>query len=349
MTASQKQIAQKLGVSIALVSRVLSGKAAEIGITADTIERVLRVAEEMGYVPSAAALSLKGKPTRTVGVTVYDFNDPFFGALIKQIQIQAHEHNYSLILAGFLNRNPDEQDLRALHKHALDGLIVIGTDLNAEWLHRFQGMPVARIGHSGPNEQSVRVTIDEDQSAQLMVNHLAATGRQHPMYLCADLPAHRIRQRAFERAAAAHSIELLTEQFPGRDAFEAGQRLVPLRRTADALICATDQVAAGALYALHAAGIHVPQQIAVTGFDDIPAAAQSIPPITTIRQPIGEMVQHAFETLIEPSGIQTVCLPGTLIVRETAYRDSAAASVAEARRLVCCRDNTKKPLNIGYN
>ncbi|MDD3277232.1 MAG: LacI family DNA-binding transcriptional regulator, partial [Kiritimatiellales bacterium] len=96
MAVSQKQIAQKLGVSIALVSRVLSGKAAEIGITPNTIERVLKTAEEMGYVPSAAALSLKGKSTRTLGVTVYDFNDPFFGALIKQIQIQAHEHNYSL-------------------------------------------------------------------------------------------------------------------------------------------------------------------------------------------------------------------------------------------------------------
>ncbi len=318
MAVSQKQIAQKLGVSIALVSRVLSGKAAEIGITAETIERVLKAAEEMGYVPSAAALTLKGKSTRTIGVAVYDFNDPFFGALIKQIQIQAHEHNYSLILAGFLNRNPDEQDLQALHKHALDGLIVIGTDLNAKWLNHFQGLPVARIGHGGPDEQSVRATVDEDQSARLIIDHLAATGRRHPMYLCADLPAHRIRQQAFVRAAAERNIELLTEQFPGRDAFESGQRLAPLRRTADALICATDQVAAGALHALHTAGIHVPEQIAVTGFDDIPAAAQSIPPITTICQPLKEMVRLAFQTLIEPSGTQAVYLPGTLIVRETA-------------------------------
>jgi LacI family transcriptional regulator len=317
MAVSQKQIAQKLGVSIALVSRVLSGKAAEIGITAETIERVLKAAEEMGYVPSAAALTLKGKSTRTIGVAVYDFNDPFFGALIKQIQIQAHEHNYSLILAGFLNRNPDEQDLQALHKHALDGLIVIGTDLNATWLDPFQNLPVARIGHSGPNEPSVRVTVDEDQAARQILDHLIATGRKKPVYLCANLPAHRIRQQAFDRAAAERGIALQTEQFSGQDAFETGLQLAPLHRSADALICATDQVAMGALHALNNANIAVPGKIAVTGFDDIPAAAQFIPPITTICQPLKEMVQQAFRALIDPSNAQTVCLPGKLVVRKT--------------------------------
>jgi LacI family transcriptional regulator len=318
MAVSQKQIAQKLGVSIALVSRVLSGKAAEIGITAETIERVLKAAEEMGYVPSAAALSLKGKSTRTIGVAVYDFNDPFFGALIKQIQIQAHEHNYSLILAGFLNRNPDEQDLQALHKHALDGLIVIGTDLNATWLDHFQDLPVTRIGHGGPDEQSVRVTVDEDQAAHLIINHLIAAGRKHPVYLCANLPAHRIRQQAFERAAANCGIALHAEQFPGRDAFDAGLQLAPLHRGADALICATDQVAMGALNALHIVGTRVPQNMAVTGFDDITAAGSFIPALTTIRQPIKQIVETAFAATVQPAKPQNILLPGELIVRETA-------------------------------
>jgi LacI family transcriptional regulator len=201
MAVSQKQIAEKLGVSITLVSRVLSGKAVEIGIAAATIARVNQAAEEMGYVPSAAALSLKGKSTRTIGVTVYDFNDPFFGALIKQIQIQAHEHNYSLILAGFINRTPDEQDLQPLYKHAIDGLIVLGTDLHAEWLNCFMEIPIARIGHGGPDERSVRVTADENQSARLILDHLVATGRKRPVYLCAYLPAQRIRQQALEQSA----------------------------------------------------------------------------------------------------------------------------------------------------
>ena len=93
MAVSQKQIAERLGVSIALVSRVLSGKARAVGIADATIERVLVTAEEMGYVPSAAALTLKGKSSRTIGVVVYDFRDPFFGVIIEKLQERAHERN----------------------------------------------------------------------------------------------------------------------------------------------------------------------------------------------------------------------------------------------------------------
>ena len=106
MAVSQKQVAERVGVSIALVSRVLSGKARDVGIAQSTIERVMQVATEMGYVPNAAALTLKGKATRTIGVVVYDFKDPFFGAIIEELQAQAHEHGYSLVLAGFKKRVP---------------------------------------------------------------------------------------------------------------------------------------------------------------------------------------------------------------------------------------------------
>ncbi len=322
MAVSQKQIAEKLGVSIALVSRVLSGKAEEIGIASDTIDRVLKAAEAMGYVPSAAALSLKGKSTRTIGVAVYDFNDPFFGALIRQIQTQAHEHNYSLVLAGFLSRIPDEQDLQSLHKHAIDGLLVLGSDLNAHWLLDFAYLPVARIGHGAADEASLKVTVDEDNAAGQLIKHLVANERKHLVCISGPLPAHRVRQAALEKATAAAGLKLASVISKEKEPFAAGvrvtQQLLEGSSNADALICTTDLIAMGALHALHEAGITVPGQMAVTGFDDIPTAAQFIPPITTICQPIQEMVRRAFEAIIEPSNPQTVYLPGKLIVRETA-------------------------------
>lgn len=314
MAATQKQIAEKLGVSIALVSRVLSGKAEEIGIAPATIARVVKAAEAMGYVPSAAALSLKGKATRTLGVVVYDFKDPFFGIIIERLQMLAHEHNYSLILAGFLNRTPDEQDLQALNKHALDGLIVIGTDLNADWLNGFKTLPVARIGHGGTNEPSVRVGIDEIQCARLIAGHLSGRKCRRVTYLCADLPAHRIRQKAFEQAATERGMDLHTEQSSERDAFGAGRDTAGRCTQTDALICATDQVAIGALNTLQK--IKTPP--AVTGFDDIPAASQFIPPVTTIRQPINQMVQTAFDAVITEKPAGHVLLPGQLIARQSA-------------------------------
>ena len=319
MAVSQKQIAEKLNVSIALVSRVLSGKAAEIGIAPHTIERVLNTAEKMGYVPSAAALALKGKATRTLGVVVYDFKDPFFGALIEQLQIQAHEHDYSLMLAGFLNRVPDDQDLQPLRKHALDGLIVIGTDFNAAWLRDFEQLPVARIGHGAPDEPSVGIAVGEEEAARLLVNHLIEAGRKELMFICADLPAHRLRREAVETAAKAAGIPLLSIESPERDAFKAGVEAAGnLPPAIDGLICATDQVAMGALHTLNGDGKH----IAVTGFDDIEAARQFIPAVTTIRQPVAAMAQAAMGAILNNSAPDKISLPPELKIR----RSSAPAA-----------------------
>ncbi len=321
MAVSQKQIAERLGVSIALVSRVLSGKAEEIGIAPDTIDRVVKAAREMGYVPNAAALSLKGKSTRTIGVAVYDFNDPFFGALIKQIQTQAHEHDYSLVLAGFLTRIPDEQDLQALHKHSIDGLIVLGSDTEATWLRDFRHLPVARIGHGSDTEESVRITVDEEDAARQLVEHLAAQGRNSLIYLSGSLPAHRLRQATLGKTALAAGMEFARASSEQKDPFVAGrqaaQQLLESAMSADALVCATDQVAMGALHALADAGVDVPGQLAVIGFDDIPFASQFIPPLTTVRQPLAEMVRQAFLSIIEPCPPQTICFSGTFISRET--------------------------------
>jgi len=314
MAVSQKQIAEKLGVSIALVSRVLSGKASEIGIAPQTIERVLSTAQEMGYVPSAAALALKGKATRTLGVVVYDFNDPFFGALIEQLQMRAHEHGYSLMLAGFLNRIPDEKDLQPLHKHALDGLIVIGTDLHADWLRDFEHLPVARIGHGAADEPSVRIAIDEEAAARLMVNHLTETGRKALTFLSAGLPAHRLRREAVELAARTAGIVFSAMQSRERGAFEAGvQAAAELPAGVDALICATDQVAMGALHTLNGTA----KNIAVTGFDDIEAARQFIPAITTIYQPIAAMAHKAVDAVIQTAAPGKISLPPELRIRRS--------------------------------
>lgn len=323
MAVTQKQIAEKVGVSIALVSRVLSGKAAEIGITPDTIERVLKAAEQMGYVPSAAALTLKGKSTRTIGVAVYDFNDPFFGALIKQIQFQAHEHNYSLVLAGFLNRKPDEQDLQPLHKYALDGLIILGSDIEAHWVQTFSHLPIARIGHGSETENSVCISIDEDHAAQLLVEHLMASGRKNICCISRDFPALKLRRTILENVASIAGMNVTTLESNEKNPFTAARHLVQqhlpkLISGTDVLACATDQMAMGALRALHDGGVRAPEKIAVTGFDDIPASEQFIPPITTICQPLEAMVKEAFRSIIAQAAPAKIVFPAQLIVRQSA-------------------------------
>ena len=316
MAVSQKQIAERVGVSIALVSRVLSGKARDVGIADSTIERVMKVAAEMGYVPSAAALTLKGKSTHTIGVVVYDFKDPFFGSIIEELQAQAHKNGYSLVLSGFRKRVPEAVDLAPLHKHAIDGLIILGSEEKADWLAGFRTMPVSRIGHGSSDEKSVRIAIDEEDAADQILQHLHNAGHKNIVFIGENFLAHQLRFQALEKRAGSFgcSIRCITSS---SWAFEAGldetRKLMEVDG-ADALICATDKIAMGALHALHDAGAKIP----VIGFDDIPAAVQFIPPITTMRQPIEEMAKLAFESVISSRTSGDILLTGKLIIRNSA-------------------------------
>lgn len=317
MAVSQKQIAERLGVSIALVSRVLSGKAREVGIASGTIEKVLEAAQEMGYVPSAAALTLKGKSSRTIGVVVYDFRDPFFGPIIEELQALAHEQAYSLVLAGFKGRHPAASDLAALHKHAIDGLVVLGSADRSEWLAAFSGLPVARIGHGAPGEPSVRIGLDEADAAKQIIGHLVSNGWNRCGFIGSNRFVHTLRFQALEQAARNRDV-LLENQLWAVDGFEAGRQatinLFSARVPDRALVCATDAIAMGALHALH----EVKRILPVIGFDDIPSAGQFIPSLTTVRQPIGEMARRAFNSVVHAEACDEILYQGKLVVRESA-------------------------------
>ena len=316
MAVNQKQIAERVGVSISLVSRVLSGNAREIGIAEDTIGRVIEVANEMGYVPNVAARMLKGKSSHTIGVVVYDFQDPFFGVSIEQLQSEVHEHGYSLVVAGFRGRQPEESDLAPLHKHALDGLVVLGSAHYSEWLEGFGNMPVVRVGHGEEGEHSVRVTIDEDDAARQLLGHLATRGLDRFVFIGSDLFVHHVRHRAMERTASHMGLRMECLIAPGHGfaaGFHAAQQLLSEAAAAPALVCATDKIAMGALHALHDAGLRWP----VTGFDDVPLAAEFIPSITTIRQPIDAIMKQAFSSIVDPNPPTETLFPGKLMVRSS--------------------------------
>jgi LacI family transcriptional regulator len=267
----------------------------------------------MGYVPSAAALTLKGKSSRTIGVVVYDFRDPFFGTIIEKLQARAHEQDYSLVLTGFKGRQPDVSDLAPLHKHAIDGLIVLGSSERSEWLNGFDELPIARIGHGVAEDPGVRVFIDEDNAAEQIIDHLSSKGWKQIHFIGSNLFVHSLRFQALEKAGMQRGVSLEKHSL-ACDGFEAG--LQAARRILDkevALVCATDVIAMGALHALHGSGRSLP----VVGFDDIPAAAQFIPPITTIQQPLADLVKRAFGAIFDSSEDAEIMLTGRLVVRMT--------------------------------
>ena len=145
---TQKEIADQLGVSPSLVSRALSGTANEIGVSAKTIHRIRELAAKLNYRPSAAALTLRGASTRTLGVIVRNFEDPFFGHMIGELQALAWTKQYSLVLTGCPPGNDQAIDLASLVKYQLDGVIIVGSDFEPEGLDAFslKGIPLVQIG-----------------------------------------------------------------------------------------------------------------------------------------------------------------------------------------------------------
>jgi DNA-binding LacI/PurR family transcriptional regulator len=248
MAVTQKDIAKKMGLSPSLVSRVLSGRAREVAISEETITKVTQLAEELGYVPNIAAQSLKGIPSRTIGVMVSYFNDPFFGQIIDTLLKYAKQLDYSVVLAGFEHsQEPTSRELRPLLKHQLDGVIVVGSSEHGEWIKSLvdSGIPIAHVGHGPADEYSSRIAIDENKAMKLILEHLKDNNCSRIAYLGLNSLISQTRLKGIQEHAPDLGIKL-----EGSSILESGVqtgmkdvtgRLLETTPHPDAIICATDK------------------------------------------------------------------------------------------------------------
>lgn len=322
---TQKSIADKMGISPSLVSRALAGTADAIGILPETIEQIKKTASAMGYIPNAAARKLRGSGGPVLGVVSTDLEDPFFGPVLAEITRSSHIAGYALALAGFDHRAVETRELNLLLEQQLDGLIVLGGG-PIPWVQPFvsRGMPVVRLG-GGADEKGVhQISPDERQGFGLLIQHLKKHGHQHIGFLGAAVDSHVGRYAIFRAALKTAALPLdrkHTLTF-SRDVMTAGLQggEILLKQVGDkppsAVICSSDTVAFGLLRVLASAGMRVPDHISVTGFDDLMLARLTTPPLTTLHQPIPEMVALALKLIAQgKSETATTRLPLTLIHR----------------------------------
>ena len=292
---------------------------------------IRRTAADLGYVPNATARIRRGGASRTLGVVVYDFEDPFLGALIGALQRLAHREDHTLVLAGLEQRREDPDALRPLAKHGISGLILVGSGGREEWLQGFlaRGLPVARIGTS-PGATHATVAVDSASGIAALLGHLGTRGIRRVGFVADALPAHRERLRVFAERAGALGCETRPEWQVARPEHATVAGLQATRELLrhggerpQALLAAGDAIAIGVLRALQEGGVAVPGGIAVTGFDDLPLADALTPALTTIRQPVAELARTAFAWVAgagpaAAGAAPQVLLPGELVVRESA-------------------------------
>lgn len=305
---TQKAIARRLGVSPSLVSRALGGTARDIGADPRTVRRIQEEAAALGYVPSAAARQLRGVGRPVLGLVAADLEDPFFGPAVAEVVRQSHRAGYALALASFEHRQPALSDVEVLLQQHLRALLVLGGG-PLDWAKPCvaRGLHVVRIGSgarpAGPGITEIRV--DEAQGFDLVVRHLAERGHREFAFVGARQTIHERRAVLVRQALRRRRLALPDELaiVAGRDVLEAGllgvERLERAcgGRWPTALVCSSDAVALGVLRGVARAGLRVPDHVSVTGFDDLALARLSTPPLTSVRQPLADLVADALRAV----------------------------------------------------
>ena len=325
-------VAKHAGVTKTTVSRVLNHKGE---ISPGTREKVLQAVELLGYRRSRIARSLATDQTFLLGLIVPSLSNEFFTDIARGAENAAWENDYKIMLCNTEgNWDREEGMFLFLEDIQADGIVVCSPRLPEQRLvplvEQFQNVVVVNGQGIAWHELAGAIETDDTGGMQLAVNHLVSTGRHHLTYLGGppDARVSTERYHGFVNAleAAGHTLnpDWLEACHPAnlKGGYEALKRLSSVLPDIDGLVCFNDQVAAGALRACAELGIRVPDDIAITGSDDIQLATLVQPSLTTLQTPKEDIGALAVNMLLERISGQrtpeTVIIQQKLIIRESA-------------------------------
>ena len=340
-----KELARRLGLSQSTVSRIINGEAAEHRIARKTQQRVLKAAEAHGYTANSVARSLRQKRTYTIGVIVPEISEGYSTAVLSGIEDELLKDGFFYFVVSHRHR-PDLLTgyPRMMVARWVEGIIAVDTPIEHD-------LPVPLVNVSGHlrRDRVINIELDHDRAAHLALSHLKALGHRHIAFIKGqELSSDTERRwRAILDGAKELQIPIdprlviqLQSLEPGPGpGIEVTRQLLRTGRPFTAIFAFNDVTAVGAVLALREAGLRVPKDISVVGFDDIPAALMNNPPLTTIRQPLRNMGQVAASTLLglirdnlTPPYPASITVYPELIVRKSTAHAAAPAESAPARR-----------------
>lgn len=306
---SIKLVAARAGVSVATVSRVLNGSQA---VVEKTREHVARIIAELGYEPNHLARNLRSASSGLMLVTVPNLHNPFYGRVVEGLTRALQEHGYHMLLCETSRDTlTDPSHLRLIQRRQVDGAIC----LDAVTVHRaiadqVHDLPWVALCEYDAEMQVPYVGIDNVRAARDAVSHLLQRGHTRIAHMGYDTAFMFARQRheGHEQALRAAGIApdpALNVTAQGLD-FDDGARALqmlwerlPQAERPTALFAVSDTLAIGALRRARTLGLSVPGDLALVGFDDIDFAAETDPPLTTVRQPMAEMGYQAAQLLVQ--------------------------------------------------
>ena len=338
-------VAKQAGVSIATVSRVLSRPDA---VAANTRRRVLQAVTQLGYTTNAAGKHLRTQRSDKILVTVPDISNPFYSRVLQSIEEAAQREGYSVLLAETHNdAKREERFVVMLRRRDAEGLIVLGHGLpeaalevsreTSGFAHIVSGCEVS----GRDNIPSIHV--DNHALARDAIEHLYSLGHRRIGIVTGPDASSLSRERlkgAMARAkiqGGERDLVVVAGDFTIESGEKAAQQLLSRTDRVTALFCFNDLMAIGAMDGLRRRGVPVPDDMSVVGVDDIAFARYTVPPLTTIAQPVREIGQETVRVLLGIIGGRgaapaSVVLPHRLIVRETTAPPAAAAAARKGSR-----------------
>lgn len=307
MPVTIKDIAKKAGVSHTTVSRALNGNPA---ISEKTATAIREIAVELGYLPSAAARGLKTRHSGALGVLVSRIDNPYFGEIIQGIEDTIKGTGYSTFVASsYLDPVHEKNIIQAFGEHRVEGVIIGSVPVqrkNISLLNSY-GIPAVVINNQSSWNQKYTISHDDAYGAQQVTQYLMGLGHHKIAYL-GNTRARNIndnRLTGFQNALHSANLERNPRLIQSLDGGEFEHGVKGMRALLDsgeeftAVFCFNDLVAIGAIHVLQAGGIHIPGEVSVVGFDNIPYSAFASPPLTTFDQPKRSIGAAAASMLLE--------------------------------------------------
>ncbi len=319
-------IARKADVSTSTVSRVLSGKTK---VTEAKREAVLSAVADLNYQPNVFARGLASGQSMAVGVLTQNFGSPFYDAIIQGVVQGLNKTEYFPIFAdGQWQAEVEREAIRAMRRRQIDGLIILGGFLDAEDLKEIaKDIPLVMLARDVVGFEEYCICIDNFGASYQATRHLIELGHRRIAHITGrrDHPDAIIRQEGYQKALKDAGItpspELIVEgNFRRQSGVLAVEMLLSKGNSFSAIFAANDQMAYGTRLGLYRRGIRVPEDISLIGFDDEPAAAFMIPPLTTVRQPAIELGLEAVRFVLahlNGESYSPANLKAELVVRES--------------------------------
>jgi len=327
-----KDVARRAGVSVATVSHVINETRY---VTEELRIKVLEAMEELSYHPNVLARSLRQGVTHTIGLVVPDNSNPFFAEMARAAETIGFQNGYSVILCNS-DKNVERETtyVQVLIAKQVDGIIFIATGSNVSNLHELTklGIPVVVADRDIPQTLADVVLVNNEQGGYEATRYLLSLGHRRiaalafPMIPSASIERVRGYKRALNEAGIPFRDEWIVY---GTDSYSGGEaamtHLLRLPEPPTAVFAYNDVMAIGAYRAIHRAGLQIPRDMSIVGFDNIGLASAVVPALTTVAQPIADLAARSMQLLLERIRDKTN-RPGQRVILDTALmvRESCA-------------------------